>query len=192
MAISIENLLRSTEFSADDKNIILRGIAQLAAADGVIDPREREYLKKFVTEFFPQADPNDPKLVEDVVTAKDVTTLSSDEVRMAFAGFLTITAYADENFSQPEREFIKGLFVGSLGEKQVAEVQHSVRMFLYRRVVFAFALKNRFLHPEFAIEMSRRFDISTDEAIEINQGVFSAIMAIRGASEEEIVEATAQ
>jgi len=192
MALSIENLLRSTPFNNEDKMVILRGIAQLAAADGVIDPREREYLKKFVTEFFPEADPADPALVADTLSGEDIGRLSSEDVRLALVGFLTITAYADENFSQPEREYIKGLFLGALEENQVAEVQHAVRKFLYRRVVFAFALKNRFLHPEFAMEMARRFDISTDEAIEINQGVFSAIMAIRGASEDEISEATAQ
>ena len=190
MAIIIESLLRSTDFTTNDKEIILRGIAQLAAADGVVDPRERQYLKKFVTEFFPDADPTDPSLTENAITKEDVAGLSSAAVKECFVGFLTITAYSDEDFSDPEKEFMKNLFDGALSMDKVAEVQHAVRKFLYRRVVFAFALNNKYLHPEFAHEMARRFDISTDEAVEINQGVFSAIMAIKGSSEEQLNEAT--
>jgi hypothetical protein len=190
MAIIIESLLRSTDFTVNDKNIILRGIVQLAEADGIMDPRERAYLNTFVSEFFPEADPNDTKHSSEKVTKEEVSSLSSDDVKSCFVGFLTITAYSDEDFSDAEKAYMKSLFEGILPDGRVAEIQHLTRKLLYRRVVFSFSLKNRFLHPEFAMEMARRFDISTDEAVEINQGVFSAIMAIKGASEEDLDKAT--
>ncbi len=185
MAILVEKLLRNTNFNNQDKQIILRGIAQLAASDGNIDPREREYLKQFVTEYFPSGDPTDPALTEQTITANDVGNLSSHEAQLAFLGFLTITAYSDEDYSQPERKFIRNLVQDHISEEEFSQIQWGVRKMLYRRVVFSFALKNKFLHPDFAMEMARRFDISNDEAVEINQGVFSAIMAIKGDEAQE-------
>ena len=178
MAISIEKLLRGTEFTETDKKLILKGIMQVAKADGVLDPREQAYIKKFVTEFFPEADLEDDSLSE-TITSEELSMLSSDDAKRCFVAFLTITAYADEDFSKEEREFLKTLFKDLLNEEEIANIQHSVRIFLYRRTVFSFALKNLYLHPEFAQKMAERFDISTDEAIEVNQGVFNALMVLK-------------
>lgn len=184
MALLIESLLRTTPFTESDREIILRGIIQLSEADGIVDPREREYLKKFVTEFMPETDPTDPKYSGTKITPEDVKTLSSDDVRKCLVGFLTITAYADEEFADEERKFISDLMGESIDGKTITEIQRAVRQFLYRRIVFAFAFKNHYLHPDFAREMARRFDISDDDAVFINQGVFSALMAIKAPVDE--------
>ncbi|MBN2722464.1 MAG: hypothetical protein JXR95_00165 [Deltaproteobacteria bacterium] len=184
MTILIESLLRTTPFSETDKQTILKGIVQLSEADGIIDPREREYLKKFVSEFMPDVDPLAPELSGVKVTPQEVAELSSDEVVKCFAGFLTITAYSDEDFADSERKMISGLLGSRLSPEALSEIQRAVRQFLYRRVVFAFAFKNHYLHPDFAREMARRFDISDDDAIAINQGVFSALMAIKAPMQE--------
>ena len=54
MGLVIETLLRGAELNDEHRKICLKGIAQMAMADGVDDPRERAYLKKFpfTKEFF--------------------------------------------------------------------------------------------------------------------------------------------
>jgi uncharacterized tellurite resistance protein B-like protein len=184
MALIIESFLRKTELNANDKDVILRGISQLAAVDGVMDPREREYLKKFVEEFFPEADPFAGELTTNSVSTADVKTLSSDDAKLCFIAFMTITAYADENFSQAEKDLLRKLVGDSVTNEKYTETQRAVRKFLYRRVVFSFSFKNEYLHPGFSREMARRFDISDDEAIEINSGVFNAVMAMKNPAED--------
>ena len=58
MSMEIERILRDTDLQEEERNVIFRGIVQLAKADGEMDPREREYLRQVVAEFFPGADFN--------------------------------------------------------------------------------------------------------------------------------------
>ena len=182
MGLRIEDLLRATKLSDSDKQLILRGIAQIAEADGVVDPTERDYLREFVTEFFPEGDPTDPTLTAKTITPEEVASMSSDDARLCLVAFLTIAGYVDGDFSEPERAFIRSVIGHTVPEDQFIEVQHGVRRYMYGRAVFAFALRNGFLHPDFAREMAERFDISYDEAIEINADVFNAVMAMKGAA----------
>ena len=97
MALVIEKLLRDTELNDTEREICLRGIAQVAMADGVEDPRERAYLEKFVDEFFPETDPTDDAF-NAPLTEADLGKLDKDDVKRAFLGYGYITAYVDEDF----------------------------------------------------------------------------------------------
>ncbi len=183
MGLVIEKLLRATELSDLERNICLRGIAQMAMADGVQDPRERAYLEKFVDEFFPETDPTD-EAFNSPVTDEDLEQLSSPEARSCFLGYVFITAYVDEDFAEAERELFERWASRLVDEATREEVTTAVREFLYRRSVFAYAFRLGRLDEEFAVAAAKRFDVEIDRAREINASVFNAIMTLKNPGEE--------
>ncbi len=188
MGLVIEKLLRSTELNEAERDVCLRGIAQMAMADGVEDPRERAYLEKFVDEFFPETDPTDESF-NAPVTEADLSKLSSAEAKHCFLGYAYITAYVDEEFVQAEQDLL-AQWADKLVEPDIRdEIATSVREFLYRRSVFAYAFRLGRLDEEFAVLAAKRFDVEVSRAKELNASVFNAIMAIK--SPDEAPEAAA-
>jgi uncharacterized tellurite resistance protein B-like protein len=181
MAFEMEQVLRDTPLEASEKLTIFRGIVQVAQADGEMDPREKEYLQQVVTEFFPGE--NFSALLADYrpLTEADLGTFSSEEARVCFAAFLFMTAYADEEFSESERTLLSQLTAGVLPASRVEELQAGVRHYLYRRAIFHFVLNQNFLHPEFAREMARRFEVPENTAVALNQEVYNAVLILHGA-----------
>jgi len=174
----IEKLLRETELTDAEREICLRGIAQVAMADGVEDPRERAYLETFVDEFFPDADPTDTRW-NAPVSDEDLNTLASQEARQAFVGYGYITAYVDEDFDPREAELLDRWAKKLLSPEETEQVSTGVREFLYRRSVFAYAFRLGRLDEEFAVLAAKRFDVPVERAREINAGVFNAIMTLK-------------
>ncbi len=181
MALELEPVLRETTLSSADKTTIFRGIVQVAQADGEMDPREREYLQQVVGEFFPGED--FAKLLAEyrALEEADLKALSSDAARDCFAAFLFMTAYADEEFSDDEKALLEKLTAGVLPAARVDEVRAAVRQYLYRRAVFHFVLNQNFLHPEFAREMARRFEVPEEVAVSLNTEVYQAVLVLHGA-----------
>ncbi len=184
MAMEIEQLLRANELTPAEKQIIFRGIVQMAKADGEdMDPREKEFLQQVVTEFFPGLD--FPELLKDwkPLDRSELDTLSSNDNKATYLAFLYMIAYADENFSDAEKNLLKDLTRDLLPGETVEELESAVRAYLYRRSVFHFVLNQNFLHPEFAKEMARRFEVSEQMAIFLNQEVYNAVMVLHGQPE---------
>lgn len=181
MALELEPILRETELSSADKTTIFRGIVQVAQADGEMDPREREYLQQVVGEFFPGEDFSKLLAEYRALEAADLKALSTDDVRACFTAFLFMTAYADEEFSDDEKVLLDRLTAGVLPADRVDEVRAAVRQYLYRRAVFHFVLNQNFLHPEFAREMARRFEVPEDRAMALNAEVYQAVLVLHGA-----------
>ncbi len=190
MGLVIEKLLRDTELNDDERAICLRGIAQVAMADGVEDPRERAYLDKFVDEFFPDADPTDTAWNEPL-TGADLDRLSSDEVRRAFLGYGYITAYVDEELAKQEADLLQSWQEQLVAPEVADEIVTSVREFLYRRSVFAYAFRLGRLDEEFAVLAAQRFDVPVERAREINANVFNAIMTLKNPTAHEEAPAEA-
>lgn len=178
MGLVIEQLLRSTPLSEVEREICLRGIAQVAMADGVEDPRERAYLEKFVDEFFPDADPTDAAW-NAPVTEADLAKLASDEARKAFLGYGYITAYVDEDFVEAEARLLDRWATALVSLEVRDEIVTGVREFLYRRSVFAYAFRLGRLDEEFAVRAAQRFAVPHERAREINANVFNAIMTLK-------------
>jgi hypothetical protein len=178
MGLVIEQLLRTTVLDADERDVCLRGIANVAMADGVVDPRERAYLQKFVDEFFPDTDPTDAALSAPV-TAADLAKLKSDATRRCFLGYGYITAYIDEDFVPAEDQLLAGWAGQLLGPEIREEIVSGVREFLYRRAVFAYAFRLGRLDEEFAVKAATRFHVPTERAKELNASVFNALMTIK-------------
>ena len=184
MGLVIENLLRTTPLDADERDVCLRGIAQVAMADGTVDPRERAYLQKFVDEFFPDADPTDEAWSRPLVD-DDLKRLKSDPARQSFLGYGYITAYIDESFDDTEEKVLSA-WAGQLVSPEVqAEILTAVREFLYRRAVFAYAFRLGRLDDEFAVKASTRFSVPAERVQELNAGVFNAIMTIRNPTQAQ-------
>ena len=181
MALEMEQILRDTPLEASDKLTIFRGIVQIAQADGEMDPREKEYLQQVVKEFFPGS--NFAALLADyrTLTDADLEGLSTEDARVCYTAFLYMIAYADEEFSDSEKDLLAKLTTGVLPAPRVAEVEASIRQYLYRRAIFHFVLNQNFLHPEFAREMARRFEVPEAAAIELNQEVYNAVLVLHGA-----------
>ena len=178
MGLVIEQLLRNTELNEAEREICLRGIAQVAMADGVEDARERAYLEKFVDEFFPDADPTS-EAYSAPLTEEDLGKLGSDAVKQAFLGYGYITAYVDEDFVESEAALLEQ-WAGSLVSPETKEeIVTAVREFLYRRSVFAYAFRLGRLDEEFAVAAATRFDVPIERAREINANVFNAIMTLK-------------
>ncbi|MFH2005926.1 MAG: hypothetical protein ABI333_04975 [bacterium] len=156
----------------------LRGIAQMAMADGVEDPRERAYLDKFVDEFFPDTDPTDDAW-NAPVSNEDLAKLTSDEARQCFLGYAFITAYVDEEFVQAEEDLLNKWAEHLVDSATKEDIATSVREFLYRRSVFAYAFRLGRLDEEFAVAAAKRFDVPVERAKELNATVFNAIMTLR-------------
>ncbi len=183
MGLVIEKLLRSTELNDAERDICLRGIAQMAMADGVEDPRERAYLEKFVDEFFPETDPTDDAF-NAPVTEEDLTKLASAEAKQCFLGYAYITAYVDEEFVKAEQDLL-AQWADQLVDTQTRdEIATSVREFLYRRSVFAYAFRLGRLDEEFAVQAAKRFDVEVPRAKELNASVFNAIVALKSPPED--------
>lgn len=178
MGLVIEKLLRSTELNDAERDVCLRGIAQMAMADGVEDPRERAYLEKFVDEFFPETDPTDDTF-NAPVTKEDLDKLSSMEAKQCFLGYAYITAYVDEEFVKAEDELLTKWADHLVGAETRDEIATSVREFLYRRSVFAYAFRLGRLDEEFAVLAARRFDVEIARAKELNASVFNAVMTLK-------------
>jgi hypothetical protein len=189
MGLVIEKLLRSTELNDAERDVCLRGIAQMAMADGVEDPRERAYLEKFVDEFFPETDPTD-EAFNAPVTQEDLAKLSSNEAKQCFLGYVYITAYVDEVFVQAEEDLLNQWADHLVDAEVKEEIATSVREFLYRRSVFAYAFRLGRLDEEFAVAAAKRFDVEIERARELNASVFNAIMTLKnpGTGEEQPAE----
>jgi hypothetical protein len=182
MGLVIEKLLRSTDLNDAERDVCLRGIAQMAMADGVEDPRERAYLEKFVDEFFPETDPTD-ETFNAPVTKEDLGKLASADAKHCFLGYAYITAYVDEKFVQAEQDLL-ATWSDQLVDAEIRdEIATSVREFLYRRSVFAYAFRLGRLDEEFAVLAAGRFDVELDRAKELNATVFNAIMALKSPGE---------
>ncbi len=181
MALELEPILRDTTLTPADKTTIFRGLVQVAQADGEMDPREREYLQQVVGEFFPGE--NFSALLAEYrpLSDGDLQALSTDAARDCFTAFLFMTAYADEEFSDDEKTLLEKLTSGVLPAARVDELRAGVRQYLYRRAVFHFVLNQNFLHPEFAREMARRFEVPEDVAVALNQEVYQAVLVLHGA-----------
>ena len=184
MGLVIEKLLRDTELNDTEREICLRGIAQVAMADGVEDPRERAYLEKFVDEFFPDADPTD-NAYNAPITKDDLAKLGSDDAKRAFLGFGYITAYVDEELVEQEAALLKGWQEDLVSGEVAEELMTSVREFLYRRSVFAYAFRLGRLDEEFAVLAAKRFDVPLERAREINANVFNAIMTLKNPAAQD-------
>ncbi len=178
MAMEIESILRDTPLDENEKAVVFRGMVQLAQADGEMDPREREYLRQVVTEFFPGADFN-AMLTSYRPLERPEIQFTGTPARRAFVAFLYMTAYADEDFSDVERSLLQDLTRELLPADEIAEIALGVRKYLYRRAVFHFALNANFLHPDFAREMARRFEIDEETAILLNRDVYDAVLVLR-------------
>lgn len=178
MGLVIEKLLRSTELNDAERDVCLRGIAQMAMADGVEDPRERAYLEKFVDEFFPETDPTD-EAFNAPVTENDLNKLSSAEAKQCFLGYAYITAYVDEEFVKAEQDLLARWSEHLVDAPTRDEIATSVREFLYRRSVFAYAFRLGRLDEEFAVLAAKRFDVEIERAKELNASVFNAIMTLK-------------
>ena len=184
MGLVIEKLLRGTELNDAERDVCLRGIAQMAMADGVEDPRERAYLEKFVDEFFPETDPTDDAF-NAPVSKEDLDKLSSDEAKQCFLGYAYITAYVDEDFVKAEEDLITQWSDHLVEAETRDEIATSVREFLYRRSVFAYAFRLGRLDEEFAVLAAKRFDVEVERAKELNASVFNAIMALKSPGDPE-------
>lgn len=191
MALVIEKLLRETELTDSQREICLRGIAQVAMADGVEDPRERAYLETFVDEFFPDTDPTDERWSAPV-SDEELDVLSSPEARQAFLGYGYITAYVDEELDPREAALLEAWSSKLLAPQEAEQVSTAVREFLYRRSVFAYAFRLGRLDEEFAVLAAKRFDVPIERAREINAGVFNAIMTLKRPEESAAPDAEAQ
>lgn len=178
MGLVIEQLLRTTELNDAEREVCLRGIAQVAMADGVEDARERAYLEKFVDEFFPDADPTDAAW-NSPLTEADLAKLGSEEAKKAFLGYGYITAYVDEDFVAEEAALLDGWAKALVSPETKEEIATSVREFLYRRAVFAYAFRLGRLDEEFAVTAAKRFTVPFERAREINANVFNAIMTLK-------------
>jgi len=178
MGLVIEQLLRNTELNDTEREICLRGIAQVAMADGVEDARERAYLEKFVDEFFPEADPTS-EAYNAPLTDEDLGKLGSDEVKQAFLGYGYITAYVDEDFVEQEATLLEKWAAALVSPETREEIITAVREFLYRRAVFAYAFRLGRLDEEFAVTAAQRFDVPLERAREITANVFNAIMTLK-------------
>lgn len=184
MSVEIDRILRDTPLQEEEKNIIFRGIVQLAQADGEMDPREREYLRDVVTEFFPGANFDDMLATWRPLEKTDIV-LSTQEARQAFVTFLYMVAYADENFSDDEKKLLGDLTQDLLTTQEITDIALEVRKYLYRRAVFHFALNANYLHPDFAREMARRFELDETTAITLNRDVYDAIVVLRSGVEAQ-------
>ena len=191
MGLVIEKLLRSTELNQDEKDVCLRGIAQMAMADGVEDPRERAYLEKFVDEFFPDTDPTDDAF-NAPVTKDDLDKLGSDDAKRCFLGYAYITAYVDEDFVKAEEDLLNQWSDHLVDGDTRDEIATSVREFLYRRSVFAYAFRLGRLDEEFAVLAAKRFDVPIERAKELNASVFNAIMTLKSPGDETPAETAAE
>jgi len=189
MGLVIEKLLRGTELNDAERDVCLRGIAQMAMADGVEDPRERAYLEQFVDEFFPETDPTD-EAFNAPVTKEDLDKLSSTEAKQCFLGYAYITAYVDEEFVKAEKDLLTQWADHLVPAVARDEIATSVREFLYRRSVFAYAFRLGRLDEEFAVLAAQRFDVEIERAKELNASVFNAIMSLKnpGKAENEPTE----
>lgn len=186
MGLVIEQLLRNTTLSEEEREVCLRGIAQVAMADGVEDARERAYLEKFVDEFFPDADPTDAAWNAPLSEA-DLAKLGSDDARMAFLGYGYITAYVDEEFVESEAVLLEKWAATLVSPEVREEILTAVQEFLYRRSVFAYAFRLGRLDEEFAVRASQRFGVPIERARVINADVFNAIMTLKNPTLEESI-----
>ena len=156
----------------------------MAMADGVEDPRERAYLEKFVDEFFPETDPTDDAFNEPV-TQEDLEKLASAEAKQCFLGYAYITAYVDEEYVKAEEDLLTQWADQLVDVETRDEIATSVREFLYRRSVFAYAFRLGRLDEEFAVLAAKRFNVEVERAKELNASVFNAIMALKSPDPEE-------
>ena len=175
----IETMLRTAELTQPQKELCLRGIVQMAMADGVLEEREKAYLKMFVDEFFPGVDPMSEEYSRPIADS-ELATLDTLEARKSFVAYLYITAYIDEDFSKEERVLADRIVSQVVDDETRDQVLSSVRTFLYRRSVFAYAFHYKGLDEGFARAVERRFDLDEETAKEINTQVFNAVMAMRG------------
>ncbi len=175
----IETMLRTAKLTQDQRELCLRGIVRMAMADGILDKREEAYLKMFVDEFFPEIDPFEDRFKRPIED-DELKLLDTLEAKKCFVAYLYITAYIDEDFAEEEKEFADKITLKVLDEKTRDEILESVRAFLYRRSVFAYAFHYRGLNENFARAAAERFHVSEDDAREINTKVFNAVMAMRG------------
>jgi uncharacterized membrane protein YebE (DUF533 family) len=171
-------MLRTADLTEPQREVCLRGIVQMAMADGVLEPRERKYLQMFVDEFFEGADPMSEELAVPL-TDEDLETLDDETSRQSFVAYLYITAYIDEDFSEEEKKLADELSSKVVDEKRRELIVKEVREFLYRRSVFAFAFRFGGLTDEFARSAAERFHVDEETAVEINTQVFNAVMAMK-------------
>ncbi len=184
MAVLIEPLLRNTNLTQEQRKVCLKGITAVAAADKVIDPRETQYLKAFVEEFFDGQDMGSLTF-DEPVTPEDLAVLDTDRAKDAFVAYLYITAYLDENFCDDEKQLIDGLTKNLLAEDRRRELLDGVRSFLYRRAAFAYAFRFGRLDEALARDLAKRFDLTEQQAIELNAAVFNAVMAMKGPATQD-------
>jgi hypothetical protein len=149
-----------------------------------MDPREREYLRRVVTEFFPGADFNGMLSAWRPLEKADIA-FSTEDARGAFVTFLYMTAYADENFSDDERQLLDNLTRDLLDAQEITAIAMEVRKYLYQRAVFHFALNANYLHPDFAREMAHRFELDEETAVTLNRNVYDAIVVLRSGAEAQ-------
>lgn len=156
----MDNFFPEIEISAEQAEVMVRGLFAVARAEGGVHEREKTLLMSFYSEIMDDSSTRSLSALEhtaDVSPSEIAEAITRQPHALLFVKTCILMAYADNNFGEKERELIDG-FAKALGlsKEHVAGLEQDVKSFLLSSLV-------RLANTEAVAAVAKRLD-GNDEA----------------------------
>jgi len=135
----MDNFFPEIEISAEQAEVMARGLFAVARAEGGIHEKEKTLLMSFYSDVAEDSSSRSLSALEhapDVSPSEIAAALTSQSHALLFVKTCILMAYADNNFGAKERDVIEG-FAKALGltADHVSGLEQDVRSFLLSSLV---------------------------------------------------------
>jgi len=156
----MESFFPEIEISAEQAEIMARGLFAVARAEGGIHEREKTLLMSFFADVAADSSSRSLSALEhapDVSPSEIAAALTSQSHGLLFIKTCVLMAYADNHFGEKERDIIEG-FAKALGlsEEHLSGLEEDVRAFLLGSLV-------RLANSEAVATVARELSSSRDK-----------------------------
>lgn len=135
----MENFFPEIEISAEQAEVMARGLFAVARAEGGIHEREKTLLMSFYSDVAGESSSRSLSALEnapDVSPSEIASALTSQSHALLFVKTCLLMAYADNSFGDKERDVIAGFAKAlGLGDGHVSELEQDVKAFLLSSLV---------------------------------------------------------
>jgi uncharacterized membrane protein YebE (DUF533 family) len=156
----MENFFPEIEISAEQAEVMARGLFAVARAEGGIHEREKTLLMSFYSDVAEDSSSRSLSALEhapDVSPSEIAAALTSQAHGLLFIKTCILMAYADNHFGERERDIIGGFAKAlGLGEEHLSALETDVRSFLLSSLV-------RLANSEAVATVARELSTSRDE-----------------------------
>lgn len=155
----MDNFFPEIEISAEQAEVMARGLFAVARAEGGMHEREKTLLMSFFADVGEGSGARSLSALEhapDLSPSELASALTSRAHALLFVKTCILMAWADNNYAEKERDLVEGFSTAlGLGEEDVSELEQEVKSYLLSSLV-------RLANSEAVAEVSRELDDMRD------------------------------